>query len=224
MKKNAYLGGCVVLSVLGVLWLLKWVISKVIECLDYIQALFPDEFIASLGLPDILVKIILLLLIYVILWVVGFISNQPYVKRVYQNWLAPKILKVPILGIIWGFIHQIVNVLETIAKAKEVVLVETFEKGYEVGFVTSESPDKISDAIKEEDSVSVLLAFSPLTSFRVVAKSRRLLIKTEFSVSEAIFYLLAFGVKGKNKIISETIKEQSHSDSEWDFFYCFFCL
>lgn len=80
--------------------------------------------------------------------------------------------------------------------------------GYEVGFITGENPQGFCEALNEPELVSVVLPFSPLTSYRVLLVRPENIIETNVPVSIAISYIISMGSAGAaNQIMKESCSE-----------------
>ena len=224
VKDNFFTGLRTILPLVLFIIILGWVFGTLFYWIECIELLFPERMLTAIGLPDIVVKILGLLLICVIIWIIGIIANQPYMSKKFKSWLNPIIYKVPLLSHLFKINNQVESSLRNTDSFKKVVLVKTCPNGYEVGFITGEDPKVFCNALKKPELVSVVIPFSPLTSYRVLIFKPEDIIEVKMSVSTAISYILSMGVAGAtNQIIKE-----SHSESEWDFFiilmYCFFIL
>jgi len=169
----------------------------------------------AIGLPDVVIKILGLLLICVVVWIIGMIAKQPYMSNKFKNWLNPIIYRIPLLSHLFKITNQVESSLRDTDSFKKVVLVRTCHYGYEVGFITGEDPKVFCEALRKSELVSVVLPFAPLTSYRIVLVRPEDIIEVKMPVSVALSYILSMGAAGGT---NEIIKE-SRSYIEWDFFW-----
>jgi len=194
--------------------ILGWVIGTLFYWIDCIELLFPESILMAIGLPDVVIKVLGLLLICIAIWIIGTIAKQPYMSKKFKNWLNPIIYRVPLLSHLFKITNQVESSLRDTDSFKKVVLVKTCHYGYEVGFITGENPKAFCESLKKPELISVVLPFAPLTSYRIVLVKPEDVIEVKMPVSTALSYILSMGAAGGT---NENSKE-SHSESEWDFF------
>ena len=214
MKDNFFAGLRTILPFVLFIFILGWVFGTLFGWIENIELLFPERLWESLGLPDIVVKLIGLFLFCVVVLVIGIISKQPRMSKKFKSWLDPIITRIPLLSHLYSITNQVASTLRDTNSFKKVVLVKTFENGYEVGFITGENPQGFCKSLNESELVSVVLPFSPLTSYRILLLSPDDVVETDVPVSVALSYIISMGAAGAT---TEIIKE-SHSKLEWDFF------
>lgn len=215
MKDNFFSGLKTILPIILFIIILSWVIGGLFSGIDAIEALFPRSMIDRVGLPEIVIKLAGLILFCIIVWIIGTISKQPHMSKKFKSWLDPIINKIPLLSHLYSITNQVASTLRDTDSFKKVVLVKTFKNGYEVGFITGENPQGFCESLNESELISVVLPFSPLTSYRVLLVKPEDIIQTNVPVSTAISYIISMGVAGAtNQIVKE-----SCSEIEWDFFY-----
>ena len=173
----------------------------------------------AIGLPDVVIKILGLLLICMTIWIIGMIAKQPYMSKKFKDWLNPIIYRVPLLSHLFKITNQVESSLRDTDSFKKVVLVKTCHYGYEVGFITGEYPKTFCEALKKPELISVVLPFAPLTSYRIVLVKPEDIIEVKMPVSTALSYILSMGAAGGTNEIKE-----SHSELEWDFFLNSECI
>ncbi len=224
VKDNFFSGLKTVLPIVLFIVIIGWVFGTLFYWIECIELLFPERMLKAIGLPDLVVKVLGLLLICIIIWIIGVISKQPRMSKKFKSWLEPLIQRIPLLSHLFKITNQVESSLRDKDSFQRVVLVKTFPAGYEVGFLTGENPKAFVDALNKNEFVSVVLPFSPLTSYRVLLVKREMIVETSVPVSTALSYILSMGAAGATQ---EIIKE-SHSELEWDFFEfwmcCFFVL
>lgn len=205
IKENFFSGLRTILPIILFLIILGWVFGTLFYWIECVESLFPDKILDNVGLPDIVIKLIGLLLIFIIVWVIGVISKQPRISAKIRSWLEPVIYRVPLLSHLFKITNQVASTLRDTDSFKKVVLVKTFENGYEVGFITGENPQGFCESLKESELISVVLPFSPLTSYRVLIVKPENVIETEVPVSTAISYIISMGAAGAtNQIVNES--------------------
>ena len=210
MKDSFFAGLRIILPIVLFIIILSWVIGTVFSGIDAIESLFPEPIIDAAGLPDIVIKLIGLSLFCITVWIIGAISKQPRMSRKFKSWLDPIITRIPLLSHLFKITNQVASTLRDTDSFKKVVLVKTFNDGYEVGFITGENPQGFCESLNESELISVVLPFSPLTSYRVLIVKPENVVETDVPVSIAISYIISMGAAGAtNQIIKE-----SHSELE----------
>ncbi len=203
-KENFFSGLKTILPIILFIIILSWVIGALFSGIEAIESLFPRSMIDRVGLPDVVIKLIGLSLFCIIVWIIGTISKQPRMSKKFKSWLDPIITRIPLLSHLYSITNQVASTLRDTDSFKKVVLVKTFENGYEVGFITGENPQGFCESLDESELVSVVLPFSPLTSYRVLIVRPENVIETDVPVSTAISYIISMGAAGAaNQIIKE---------------------
>ncbi len=156
----------------------------------YIQPYFSREFGFYFRGLSILVCILLIFLI-------GFFGTNYIGRRLYPVFEG-LLLKRPFFKQVYPAFKEISMFLFSPEKNiafKQVVVVEYPRKGiYTVGFLTNESPKKISEKINESlCNVFIPTTPSPLTGF-VILVPKKDLIYPEITVEEAIKLIVSGGV------------------------------
>ena len=213
-KDSFFTGLRTILPFVLFLIILGWVIGTLFYWIECVELLFPDSMLMAIGLPDVVVKILGLVSICVVIWIIGIIAKQPYMSKKFKDWLNPIIYRIPLLSHLFKITNQVESSLRNTDSFKKVVLVRTCQYGYEVGFITGEDHKAFCDALKRPELISVVLPFSPLTSYRIILFKPEDVIEVKMPVSTAISYILSMGAAGAT---NEILKE-SHSYLEWDFF------
>lgn len=215
MFKDSFFAGLrTILPFVLFLIILGWIIGTLFYWIECVELLFPDSMLMAIGLPDVVVKILGLVSICVVIWIIGIIAKQPYMSKKFKDWLNPIIYRIPLLSHLFKITNQVESSLRNTDSFKKVVLVRTCQYGYEVGFITGEDHKAFCDALKRPELISVVLPFSPLTSYRIILFKPEDVIEVKMPVSTAISYILSMGAAGAT---NEILKE-SHSYLEWDFF------
>jgi len=187
--------------------ILGWVLGTLFNWIEYIQILFPESVIKKIGLPDVIIKLIGLFVFCVAVWIIGVISKQPRMSKKFKSWLNPIITRIPLLSHLYSITNQVASTLRDTDSFQKVVLVKTISNpdGYEVGFLTGENPTAFCEAMNKHRLVSVVVPFSPLTSYRVLLFKPEDIIETNVPVSTALSYIISMGAAGATeRIIKES--------------------
>lgn len=214
IKDNFLKGLRTVLPIVLFIVIIGWITGTLFYWVECIELLFPDRMVTAIGLPDVVIKLLTLFSICVIIWIIGIIANQPNMSRKFKNWLYPIIYRIPLLSHLFSISNKIGQDAESF---KRVVYVPwQNNKAWTLGFVTNENPpEKFRKPFPEpENMVAVVVSASPLTSHQPTMMNRKDLLETDISVPEAIEFILSLGLSEA----SEKLMEESHSESEWDFF------
>jgi uncharacterized membrane protein len=205
VKDNFFSGLRTILPILLFIIILSWILGTLSGWIESVESLIPEETMNSIGLPSIAVRLLGLLLICIIIWIIGVISKQPRMSKKFKSWLDPIIYRIPLLSHLFKITNQVASSLRDTDSFKRVVLVKTLENGYEVGFITGEKPQAFCEALHESELISVVLPFSPLTSYRVLLLRPEDVVETDVPVATAISYIISMGSAGAtNEIIKET--------------------
>jgi uncharacterized membrane protein len=207
VKDNFFSGLRTILPIVLFIIILGWVFGTLFSWIESIELLFPKILFEKLGLPEFVIKLLGLLLLFLIVWIIGLISRQPKMSKKFKSWLDPIIYRIPLLSHLFKITNQVASTLRDTDSFKKVVLVRTFSDGYEVGFITGENPQGFCESLKESELVSVVLPFSPLTSYRVLLVKPENVIETNVPVSVAISYIISMGAAGA----TNEIMKESHS-------------
>lgn len=205
VKDNFFSGLRTILPILLFIIILSWILGTLSGWIESVESLIPEKTMNSIGLPSIAVRLLGLLLICIIIWIIGVISKQPRMSKKFKSWLDPIIYRIPLLSHLFKITNQVASSLRDTDSFKRVVLVKTLENGYEVGFITGEKPQAFCEALHESELISVVLPFSPLTSYRVLLLRPEDVVETDVPVATAISYIISMGSAGAtNEIIKET--------------------
>ena len=217
MKDSFFAGLRIILPIVLFIIILSWVIGTLFSGIEAVESLFPGTMIDAVGLPEIVIKLVCLILFCVIVWIIGVISKQSRMSKNFKNWLDPIITRIPLLSHLFKITNQVASSLGDTKSFKRVVFVPwPHGMAWALGFITNEKPSFRNYFPEPENMVSVVVPASPLTSHWPLMMNRRNLIETEISVAEAISNILSLGVAGA----TEKLMEESHSDLGWDFFIC----
>ena len=221
LKDNFFSGLKTILPIILFIIILSWVIGALFSGIEFIELLFPNGILNTIGLPDIAIKLIGLFLFCVMVWIIGIISKQSRMSKKFKKWLDPVITRIPLLSHLYSITNQVANTLRDTESFKRVVFVPwPHEKAWALAFITNEDPPFKKYLPNPESKVSVVVPAAPLTSYWPITMDRSDIIETDIPVTEAVSNILSLGVAGATK----KSMEESHPESEWDFFCCFLCL
>ena len=205
MKDNFFSGLRTILPIVLFIIILGWVLGTLFDWIECIELLFPESMLKAIGLPDVVIKLIGLFLFCVVVWIIGIISKQPRMSKKFKSWLDPIITRIPLLSHLYSITNQVASTLRDTDSFQKVVLVKTTPNAYEVGFITGENPQGFCESLNESELISVVLPFSPLTSYRVLIIKPENVIETDVPVSTAISYIISMGAAGAtNQIVKES--------------------
>lgn len=205
MRDYFFSGLRTILPIVLFVIILSWVVGGLFSGIEAIGSLFPNSMIKSLDLPSWILKTLGLLLICLLIWFIGIISKQPKMSKRFEKWLSPIVYRIPLLSHLYKITNQAASTLQNTNSFKKVVLVQTSEGIWEIGFVTGENPQTMCDAIGEP-LISVSIPFSPLTSYRILLVRPGDVKETNISVSAAISFIISMGTAGgvTNEITKES--------------------
>lgn len=205
MKDNFFSGLRTILPLVLFVIILGWVFGTLFDWIENIELLFPERLFVMIGLPDVMIKLIGLFLFCVVVWVIGIISEQPRMSKKFKSWLDPVITRIPLLSHLYSITNQVASTLRDTDSFQKVVLVKTTQNAYEVGFITGENPQGFCESLNESNLVSVVLPFSPLTSYRILLVKPNDIVETKVPVSVALSYIISMGAAGAtNQIVKES--------------------
>lgn len=199
--------GCLfplVILVIGFDLILGW-IGRITE-------LFPHTVWDTLGLPEFVVNLLVLILLCILVWFLGFMMNQKGIGNKLTNLVSPILLKVPLVSSLFKITRQITVTLKNTNSFKKVLLVRfPIETAWSVAFLTGENPEAFKDSIDEPNLVSVFIPTTPNpTNGYLVLMNPKDYVETEIPVSVAVSFIISMGTAGAT---NEIIKK-SHSDLE----------
>ena len=220
------------------------IFGLLLQGIGIIEKLFPRSVVAALNLPEPIAKLFEVVIVCILILAIGMISKQESVSRRFEKWLIPVIYRVPLLGFLYKITNQVSFNLKDTSIFKEAVYVEVFFGIYKMGFVTGDSPKSCCKAIKIKGMKSVVIPYYPFTSAELWDVDPKRIKPTGMTVAEATAYLISLktamsknkqekkskknrGKRKRNRRKREKKRErtqklrESHSETEWDFFYCF---
>ena len=205
MENNFLRGLWTVAPYLVLFFVIKWIIGLL------------DPVMQSLGsfgpFPKWSVKALVVISILGLIWIIGLLSKYKRVNKVMAFVWAPIAYKIPMLS---NLIKIKNHMDENFAKASSFkrVVVVNFMGAKTFGFVTNEAPKLLRKLLKNSNLILVEVFASPPTSSFLMLYDNNEVENIGISVSQAFEIVATFGLSGP----AEEENEESHSDSEWDFF------
>lgn len=162
------------------------------------------------GDPSLAVQLIALVLLFSSITVLGLAARRgigQYALVEFDRFMET----IPVIRAIYSSARQASNALLGHQEQFErVALVEWPDRDvHTVGFVTAETPERITDALDESDrqyDVFVPMAPNPLGGFLAIVPESRL-VMTDLSVSEGLQLVMTTGLSGEEELaINQTIR------------------
>ncbi len=178
----------------GLIALLPVILTIFILVLVYRFIFNIVSFVPFLDLPYNLGVLVNLLIIIAIIFLLGYITENIFMKRFYKS-IEEFVITIPVLGKVYDSFRKITDALFIGNKKafRRVVLVEYPRKGiFSIGFVTKEK-----EIINKQIYVNVYIPMVPLpmSGFLVHVREDQI-IDTELSVEDAIKMIASGGVIG----------------------------
>jgi len=191
-------GLLLILPVFLFIIILWWAFNKLLWWAGKIVQMLPQSFVWLFWTSEILVHILCLVLLFWIIWFLGFIVNRWKVWQRIKNGLTSIISRVPILRSLSKITNQIANTLETSDSFKKVVLLKfPNEKSWSIWFVTWENTSMFDKDLKQKDLVSIFIPTTPNpTNWFLVLLGPKDFIETEIPVSTALSFIISMGTAG----------------------------
>jgi len=190
-----FLEGLIVLIPLAVtIWLVYWIFSQLDGLISPLLVLIFGHPVPGLGFLIIIGFIIL----------VGFVVIHIGMRKMVV-FLEKLIVKIPLIGLIYGGIRQILSSFADTSENKflEVIFMEFPRKGiYTVGFVTSKTRDNQGNTLL---NVFVPTAPNPTSGFLQIVPAKDV-IKTSMSIDDAMKLVISAG-KVSNKEIKNITQQ-----------------
>ena len=224
LKSSFVTGFWKIFPLIVFIWFIYWVVSFLLGVIEMLEKLFPQPIADFTGLPEYVVKSLEIIAIFIVILIVGILANQKNINEKFSKWVAPKIYKIPVLGFLYGVTNKI-SIRNLINLFKEAVYVEMAPGVYERGFVVGDTPEKFSKSLKKKNMKTVMSLFFPFTSAMIRDVEPEKLTPIGASVTEVATSIATVNLSQAND--NKTEKEyldESHSETEWDFFYCFSLL
>ena len=222
MKGKFFAGFKFLLPFLLFVVILNWVVGVLFSGIEVLESLRKMPSMENVDFFDWINKALWLIGICIFIWFVGWVietmSTFPKADESLRLGLGKIVDRIPLLSHLYSITNQVAILQKNSDSFKSVVLVPLLEnRAWTVGFITTDKSLFSNYFSTPDEMVSVFMPMTPLTSGLPVTMSRKDIIETNVSVADAIAYIATAGIAGA----TEKILKESHSDSEWDFFYCF---
>jgi len=187
-----------VLPVFLFIIILWWAFNKLLWWAGKIVQMLPQSFVWLFWKSEILVHILCLVLLFWIIWLLGFIVNWWKVGQRIKNGLTSVISRVPVLRSLSKITNQVANTLETSDSFKKVVLLKfPNEKSWSIWFVTGENTWMFDKELKQHDLVSIFIPTTPNpTNWFLVLLEPKDFVETEIPVSTALSFIISMWTAG----------------------------
>ena len=199
----------------------------VYEVIDLVPDWIYNPIKNFVGLSEFLSKILGLCVICVVLWAVGGIINGEMGTQL-KKWVASIIRRIPVIGYLFQVVSQMLDTIKYTNSFKEVVIIPINGKFFVFAYVSYEAFGYIWLHIPSLPA--------PWTSPVPLVIEKNSVIRTNIRVRTLFDSIITVGTSTSTEDMIKELKEklkdlkegidyyvkESHSDSEWDFFYCFF--
>jgi uncharacterized membrane protein len=226
IRNRILVGILLATPIVATVWIFKFL-------LNVTTAWFPERLIEKIDIPfkDYLLPLIVLFCIFIVFYILGFLVQNFFGKKIYQ--LTDSALsRIPIIRNIYIFVRQL---CEWVAKShstifNKVVLVEYPRKGvYVIGLVTSETQRIISSKICDENGapiecVNVFIATTPNpTSGVYIIVPKKDIVQLDMDVNTAANQIVSAGAilpeqenEAKRNPLMELISKFQRDEDETD--------
>ena len=201
-------GLLLILPVFLFIIILWWAFNKLLWWAGKIVQMLPQSFVWLFWRSEILVHILCLILLFWIIWLLGFIVNRWKVGQRIKNGLTSVISRVPVLRSLSKITNQIANTLETSDSFKKVVLLKfPAEKTLSVWFITWEDISIFDKELWKNNLVSIFIPTTPnpTNGFLVLLQPKDF-IETEVPVSTALSFIISMWTAGAAEEVLKTTK------------------
>ena len=201
-------GLLLILPVFLFIIILWWAFNKLLWWAGKIVQMLPQSFGWLFWRSEILVHILCLILLFWIIWLLGFIVNRWKVGQRIKNGLTSVISRVPVLRSLSKITNQIANTLETSDSFKKVVLLKfPAEKTLSVWFITWEDISIFDKELWKNNLVSIFIPTTPnpTNGFLVLLQPKDF-IETEVPVSTALSFIISMWTAGAAEEVLKTTK------------------
>ena len=201
-------GLLLILPVFLFIIILWWAFNKLLWWAGKIVQMLPQSFVWLFWRSEILVHILCLILLFWIIWLLGFIVNRWKVGQRIKNGLTSVISRVPVLRSLSKITNQIANTLETSDSFKKVVLLKfPAEKTLSVWFITWEDISIFDKELWKNKLVSIFIPTTPnpTNGFLVLLQPKDF-IETDVPVSTALSFIISMGTAGAAEEVLKTTK------------------
>ena len=211
-KRSHFMTGLLlILPVFLFIIILWWAFNKLLWWAWKIVQMLPESFVWLFWKSEILVHLLCLILLFWIIWLLGFIINRWKVGKRISNWLNSIISRVPLLNSLSKVTNQIANTLETSDSFKKVVLLKfPNEKTWSVWFITWEDISIFDKELWKNKLVSIFVPTTPNpTNGFLLLLDPKDFIETEVPVATALSFIISMGTAGATEeVLKQTNLEK----------------
>lgn len=188
-----------------ILW---WAFNKLLWWAGKIVQMLPQSFVWLFWKSEILVHLLCLIILFWIIWLLGFIVNRWKLWQRIKNGLTSVISRVPVLRSLSKITNQIANTLETSDSFKKVVLLKfPNEKTWSVWFITWEDISIFDKELWKNSLVSIFVPTTPNpTNGFLLLLDPKDFIETQVPVSAALSFIISMGTAGATEEVLKTTK------------------
>ena len=208
-KRSHFMTGLLlILPVFLFIIILWWAFNKLLWWAWKIVQMLPESFVWLFWKSEILVHLLCLILLFWIIWLLGFVVNRWKLWQRIKNWLNSVISRVPLLNSLSKVTNQIANTLETSDSFKKVVLLKfPTEKTWSVWFITWEDISIFDKELWKNKLVSIFVPTTPNpTNGFLLLLNPKDFIETEVPVATALSFIISMGTAGAAEEISKSTK------------------
>lgn len=191
-----------------ILW---WAFNKLLWWAWKIVQMLPESFVWLFWKSEILVHLLCLILLFWIIWLLGFVVNRWRLWQRIKNWLNSVISRVPLLNSLSKVTNQIANTLETSDSFKKVVLLKfPTEKTWSVWFITWEDISIFDKELWKNKLVSIFVPTTPNpTNGFLLLLDPKDFVETEVPVSTALSFIISMWTAGATEeVLKQTNLEK----------------
>ena len=200
-----------ILPVVLFIIILWWAFNKMLWWAWKIVQMLPESFVWLFWKSEILVHLLCLILLFWIIWLLGFVVNRWRLWQRIKNWLNSIISRVPLLNSLSKVTNQIANTLETSDSFKKVVLLKfPTEKTWSVWFITWEDISIFDKELWKNKLVSIFVPTTPNpTNGFLLLLDPKDFIETEVPVSTALSFIISMWTAGATEeVLKQTNLEK----------------
>lgn len=197
-----------ILPVVLFIIILSWAFNKLLWWAWKIVQMLPESFVWLFWKSEILVHLLCLILLFWIIWLLGFIVNWWKVGQRIKNGLTSIISRVPVLRSLSKITNQIANTLETSDSFKKVVLLKfPNEKTWSVWFITWEDISIFDKELWKNSLVSIFVPTTPNpTNGFLLLLDPKDFVETEVPVSTALSFIISMWTAGATEEVLKEVK------------------
>ena len=197
-----------ILPVVLFIIILSWAFNKLLLWAWKLVQMLPESFVWLFWKSEILVHLLCLILLFWIIWLLGFVVNRWKLWQRIKNWLNSVISRVPLLNSLSKVTNQIANTLETSDSFKKVVLLKfPTEKTWSVWFITWEDISIFDKELWKNKLVSIFVPTTPNpTNGFLLLLDPKDFIETEVPVSTALSFIISMWTAGATEEVLKTTK------------------